>query len=259
MKTKPQRSDLVVVGAGIAGICAAVSAARSGSLVNLIEKSSYFGGRLSPTSRAKYDSRNMTNFPFCRESGLLDEILTFIFQHNPEGSHLGISRALRQFVTNEKRISFFTEQSVCEAKLNDSGNRILSVLSLSESTGERILFRAPYFIDCTGSGILARLAKVTGESVPAKEISKGNDFSLNIPFVKSAVIVRIEKVDKPIPFRCPDWVKITWEQNIVSAKLELMKSLDSCLSGYHHLEWLSQGSVIQSPSAEEVAWSAWDF
>ena len=259
MKTKPQRSDLLVVGAGLAGICAAVSAARSGLMVHFIEKTSYFGGRLSPISRTKYDSRNMTNFPYCRESGLLDEILAFVFKNNPEGSHLGLSRALRWFISHEQRIKIFTDQSVSEARLNEAEDRIVSILSFCESTGERILFRAPYFIDCTGSGILARLAGTTGEHVPGQECKDANDLSPNVRVEKSAVVLRVEETGSVIPFRCPEWIKIRWEQNAVSARLEWMKSLKTSLTGYHYLEWLSQDTIHQSSSPEEVAWAAWDF
>ena len=38
-----------------------------------------------------------------------------------------------------------------------------------------------------------------------------------------------------------------------------MKSLETSLTGYHYLEWLSQDSINQSSPAEEVAWAAWDF
>ncbi len=259
MKTKPQRSDLLVVGAGLAGICAAVSAARSGLTVHLIEKTSYFGGRLSPISRTKYDSRNMSNFPYCRESGLLDEVLAFAYKNNPEGNHLGFSRALREFISLEQRIKIFTDQSVSEARLKESEDRISSILSFCESTGERILFRAQYFIDCTGSGILARLAGISGEHVPGQEWKDENDLSPNLQVEKSAVVLRVEETGSVIPFRCPEWVKIRWEQNAVSARLAWMKSLETSLTGYHYLEWLSQDSINQSSPAEEVAWAAWDF
>ena len=46
MKISSVRSDIVVVGGGIGGICAAISAARKGLTVSLVEKNTTFGGKL---------------------------------------------------------------------------------------------------------------------------------------------------------------------------------------------------------------------
>jgi succinate dehydrogenase/fumarate reductase flavoprotein subunit len=41
MKISSVRSDIIVAGGGLAGVCAAIIAARQGKLVSLVEKKSY--------------------------------------------------------------------------------------------------------------------------------------------------------------------------------------------------------------------------
>ena len=47
MTEKPILSDLLVVGAGVAGINAALEAAETGMTVSLLEKRTYIGGKVS--------------------------------------------------------------------------------------------------------------------------------------------------------------------------------------------------------------------
>jgi len=99
LKTKPERSDLIVVGAGLAGICAAISAAREGLVVSLLERNNFLGGRLGPETRIPFDFGHLFNFPFCRESGLLDELLANLVRGNPEGTPCGLSRSLLNWIS----------------------------------------------------------------------------------------------------------------------------------------------------------------
>ena len=89
LKVSSIRSDIVVVGGGIPGVCAAISAAREGANVCLIEKDAQLGGRHTQNFRFPFDQKFPTSFPSGRESGLLDEICIEVSRHNQERSHLG--------------------------------------------------------------------------------------------------------------------------------------------------------------------------
>jgi hypothetical protein len=258
LKTKPQRSDLIIVGAGLAGICAAIAASREGLTVSLLERKNHLGGRLGPETRTPFDFAHLFNFPFCRESGLLDEFLANLQNENPEGTPCGFSRSLLGWISAEKRINLHFSQSVAEAKLNSNGDRIESVLTLSEFSGERTLFRAPYFIDCSGSGILARLAGISGEYTEDRTESVADSSPGSKRAFKAAALINISEAVQPTPFSCPAGINIKWEDNLVAARLDWMESLSQSLTGFHHLEWNSS-SVPHSPSAEEITWAAWDY
>ena len=258
LKTKPERSDLIVVGAGLAGICAAIAAARQGLVVSLLERKNFLGGRLGPETRIPFDFGHLFNFPFCRESGLLDELLANLARGNPEGTPCGLSRSLLDWISVEKRIHLHFSKTVAEATLNEAGDRIESVLTLSEFSGERTLFRSPYFVDCSGSGILARLARISGEYSADRAELDGGNFSGSKKDCKAAALISVHQADHPSPFKCPNGVRIKWEDNLVSARLNWMESLSKSLIGFHHLEWISS-SVQFPPTAEEITWAAWDY
>ena len=85
LKTISKRCDIIVLGAGLTGITAALCAARAGSTVTLLEARPFLGGRIGKEIKFLYDFKGTTNFAYQRETGLLDEILTSIFVENEEG------------------------------------------------------------------------------------------------------------------------------------------------------------------------------
>ena len=164
MKTLSQRSDLVVIGSGLAGICAAVSASREGATVSLIESRSCVGGRIGKEIQFPYDFEGTTNYAYQRETGILDEIKTIIYQENQEGNYCGQERALMSWIKKQERVELFLETQLFEVKKNSAGDKIESIIAISSQRGGRIIFRAPYFIDCSGDGTLSQLANAPGET-----------------------------------------------------------------------------------------------
>ena len=77
--------DFVVVGGGMAGICAALAAARAGVRTALVESRSVLGGMASSEHRMHIcgADHHMSN-PNMRETGILEEILLENKRRNPE-------------------------------------------------------------------------------------------------------------------------------------------------------------------------------
>lgn len=256
LKTTPQRSQVLVVGGGVAGICAAISAARQGSLVNLIEARQTIGGRIGEEIRIPFDLPGGCNSAFPRESGLLDEICHQLLAHNTEGTHAGQGRVLFSLLDNEPRVQVFTGVRVLEANLNSKGDKIEACLGICQSTGRRFLFKSEYFIDCSGSGNLSQLVGAPGEE--GIDLGEEGSADSNPQMQRTVALVQIVKREKAVRFTCPSWVKIKWEENQLEPRLEWLESLNRSLLGYHHIEWVSS-PCSRSPSSEEIAWAAWDF
>ena len=76
MRTTSYRCDIVVLGGGIAGMCAAVSAAREGANVALIDDKKILGGRISGDVR--YPLEQVCNPNYIYRKWLLDDLLCFL-------------------------------------------------------------------------------------------------------------------------------------------------------------------------------------
>ena len=68
--------DVIVVGGGMAGMCAAIAAARGGAKTAIVQNRSMFGGNASSEIRMHICGANChSSKPNMRETGILEEIL----------------------------------------------------------------------------------------------------------------------------------------------------------------------------------------
>ncbi|MDH6358522.1 FAD-dependent oxidoreductase [Parabacteroides sp. PF5-9] len=146
--------DLVVIGGGIAGISAAVSAARLGCKVALINDRPVLGGNNSSEIRVHLGGRI--------EAGLYKELGSLQKEFGPErGGNAQPADFYEDdkkmdVVTAEKNISLFSNCRVTDVRM--SGQKIQAVVGRHIETGEELIFRAPLFSDCTGDGTVGYLA-----------------------------------------------------------------------------------------------------
>src|SRR5688572_7063656 len=88
---KSIQTNLVVVGGGMSGICCAITAARSGIRVVLVQDRPVLGGNSSSEVRLWIlgaTSHMGNNNRWAREGGIVDEILVENTYRNPEGNAL---------------------------------------------------------------------------------------------------------------------------------------------------------------------------
>src|SRR5665213_2953413 len=81
--------DLVIVGGGLAGVCCAITAARQGLRVTLVQDRPVLGGNASSEVRLWIlgaTSHMGNNNRWAREGGVIDEILVENMWRNPEGN-----------------------------------------------------------------------------------------------------------------------------------------------------------------------------
>jgi hypothetical protein len=152
-------ADLAVVGGGIAGTCAAVSAARAGARVVLLHDRPVLGGNASSEVRlwllgatCHMGSNNL----WARESGIVDEIMTENIYRNPEGNPHLFDCVLLDLVLAEKNITLLLNTAVFEcAKTSGTDDRIASLRAFNAQNSTRYVVTAPLFCDASGDGVLA--------------------------------------------------------------------------------------------------------
>lgn len=146
--------DLVVVGAGVAGISAAVSAARLGCKVALINDRPVLGGNNSSEIRVHLGGR-IESGPY-KELGNLQKEFGPVRGGNAQPADFYEDDKKAKIVANEKNITLFANYRAIAVEMN--GSKIASVTAKHIETGEEKRFSAPLFSDCTGDGTIGALA-----------------------------------------------------------------------------------------------------
>ncbi len=146
--------DFVVVGGGIAGICASVSAARKGLKVALIQDRPLVGGNNSSEVRVQLGGK--VNLPPYPAIGNLVNELNPEFSQNARSAERYKDWLKMDIVKNEPNLHLFLNTHVNGIGID--GQKIKSVIAQNIITGRRMKFSAPVFADCSGDGALGHLA-----------------------------------------------------------------------------------------------------
>ncbi len=155
---EPARSeasfDFVVVGGGIAGMCAAVSAARNGLSVALVNDRPVLGGNNSSEIRVHLGG----SIELGPNEGLGRMIREF--GHTKKGNAAPASNyeddRKQQFIDNEQNVKLYAPYHAVAVRKN--GDKISSVTVKHIETGEEVELSAVLFSDCTGDGTIGYLA-----------------------------------------------------------------------------------------------------
>lgn len=150
MKDLRSHFDLVVVGGGLAGICAAVAAARHGAEVALVQDRPVLGGNASSEIRMGICGAHGKER---KETGLLEEIQLNNIYYNPLMRYTLWDDILLSFVRAESRITLLLNTSVEAVAME--GSRIKSISAWNSNEYRRYEIAGELFADCSGDGILA--------------------------------------------------------------------------------------------------------
>jgi len=195
--------DLVVVGGGIAGTCAAISAARLGLQVALVQNRPVLGGNNSSEVRVHLNGK--INLPPYPALGDVVRELDPLHRGNAQpASHYNDEKKLL-VAEGEKNLHLFLEMHAYKVQMK--GERIAAVIAQHIRTNQDYRFEGNWFSDCTGDGNLGYLAGAdfrmgreskaeTGESLAPEKADKMT--------MGTSVQWYAEAVDEPSPFpECP--------------------------------------------------------
>ena len=166
-QTNPRRFDVVVYEATPGGIAAAISAARFGHTVALIEAQSHIGGMTaSGLGKSDIETKEAIGGLFREFVGKVyqDYVGTYGASHENvklcrDGYYFEPSvaeRVLGQMVQAEPRITLWKRWRLEEAVRE--GNRVTAIRVKNRDNGETMELRAPVFIDGSYEGDLAAFA-----------------------------------------------------------------------------------------------------
>ncbi len=151
--------DLIVVGGGFAGACAAIAAAREGSNVLLVEKENCLGGAACANlvfPFMSYKTKNpQTGEEIVLSQGIFGEIVRNMKALNPKFNDFHYTEEYLKLVLNrmatEAGVHLLFHATLGEVRHEDGRVRSITVFSVSGETE----LSADCFIDATGNGDLA--------------------------------------------------------------------------------------------------------
>ncbi len=153
-------ADLVVAGGGLSGVCCAITAARAGLNVILVQDRPVLGGNASSEVRLWIlgaTSHMGNNNRWARVGGVIDELLVENMWRNPEGNAIVLDSIVLEFVLREERIRLLLNTAVDEIETAEDG-AIRSATAYCSQNQTRYRLEAPLFVDATGDGLLGFLS-----------------------------------------------------------------------------------------------------
>lgn len=146
--------DLVVIGAGMSGLCAAIAAARLGLKVALVQDRYILGGNNSSEVRVGLGGQiNMPPYPSL--GYILNEIGPDRIG-NARGAHHYQDWKKWDVIAAEPNISLFVGYTVVNAEMKDG--KIVAVTAVEATNQNLIRISGNLFSDCTGDANLAVMA-----------------------------------------------------------------------------------------------------
>ncbi len=206
--------DLVVVGGGIAGTCTALSAARLGLKVALLQDRPVLGGNNSSEVRVWLNG-GINLPPYPRVGDIVAELEPKQRAHVGTANSADIYEDERRLalVRSEPNVTLLLEQRVNAVESADGV--IHAVLAQHIRTARRIRLSARWFADCTGDGVVGALAGADFDMTRKRHMGPSNLWNVENagqaePFPKcecedtNAVNMAFATTKEPAPFpRCP--------------------------------------------------------
>ncbi|WP_022919502.1 FAD-dependent oxidoreductase [Ruania albidiflava] len=159
--TEEIHADLTVVGGGLAGVCAAIAAARQGARVALVQNRPVLGGNSSSEVRVWVCGATAHGVQhYARETGIMGELFVENQFTNPEGNPYYWDLVVLEAVRAEENIELFLNTDVrhVQATGPEPERRIESVTGWQMGSERSLRFTSPAFVDASGDGLVGYLA-----------------------------------------------------------------------------------------------------
>lgn len=232
-------TDLLVAGGGLAGVCAAIAAARHGARVVLVEARSRLGGNSSSEVRMHVMGAN-SRHPGWREGGILEELRLADAVNNPHRSWELWDLLLYDKVISEPSITLLLDATLYGARRR--GDRIEEVLVRVDRAEQLYRIRAKMFLDATGD---SRLALEAGAEMRTGREGRAEFHEPLAPekpggeTLGSSLLFTARHFDRPMPFRAPRWARKVTRENL------RMRPIRSWEYGYWWIAWGGNRDIIR--------------
>ena len=225
--------DLCIVGGGLAGLSAAVSAARAGIRVVLMHERPVLGGNASSEIRmwicGAWGDNN-------RETGIVEEIQLENMYRNPTKSYAIFDTVLYELVRNEKNVTMLLNCTCMDATVEEGDfadgrkRRIKSVIGYQMTTQCFYEVSARFFCDASGDSILAPLTgaefrigrEASGEFGEDTVTDTADTMTMGMSCLLGA-----REVDEDVPFTPPSFATKLTKENFIGRDPDLYRDTEN--------------------------------
>ncbi|HTF27766.1 MAG TPA: FAD-dependent oxidoreductase [Flavitalea sp.] len=249
-------ADLVIAGGGLSGVCGAITAARAGLKVILIQDRPVLGGNSSSEIRLWVlgaTSHMGNNNRWAREGGVIDELLVENCYRNPEGNPLIFDTILLEKVVTEKNITLLLNTAVYELE-KQYENEIASLTAFCSQNSTKYNLFAPLFCDASGDGIIGFLSGAAFRIGAESKDEFGEKFAPSKEYgelLGHSIYFYTKDTGKPVKFVPPAFAldDIT--------KIPRYKSFNAREYG-SKLWWIEYGGRLDTVhETETIKWELW--
>lgn len=261
MKNQLHEFDVCVVGGGMAGVCAAIAAARNGAKTAIVQDRPVFGGNASSEVRMHIcGARGKENL----ETGILEDIQLENNYRNPSGNYSIWDSVLYGKIACEPNIRYFLNCACVDGETqgNADDRELLNIRCWQLTTQTWHTLAAKVFIDCSGDSILAPISQA--QTRWGRESC--DEFDENIQpsrpdrkTMGNSLLIQLRKTDSPQPFTAPDW----------AYRFDSPEDLPARIKGVNgaNFWWIELGGLDDTiEDAESIrdelmraAWGVWDY
>jgi hypothetical protein len=267
MKTVNLSYDFVVLGGGLAGMCAAVTAARAGIRTALVQDRPVLGGNASTEIRVPPVGAANCNFAYARETGLIEELFLNNLYRNRTWCPEGWNLELESLVRNEATLDLFLNTAVCDVILNESGARIQSVKAHCAIAETWYHFHGPFFADCTGDGTVGALAGAVFRQGAEARSEFNEDMcaqEASAHTMGMSIQMHTRDTGQPMPFRRPAWVDMELGEEDFGPYRPVCDDFFPDTGGFWWLELGGDRDAIHDTLAikddlQKVTLAVWDY
>jgi len=253
------QADYVVVGGGMAGTCSAITAAREGLKVVLMQDRPVLGGNASSEVRLWLLGATVhmgSNNRWAREGGVVGEIMVENFYRNPEGNPLIFDTVVLEKVLHEPNITLLLNTSMHEVeKVPGNEDRIRLVRGYCPQNETMYEIHAPLFCDATGVGTLGFLSGAAFRMGAESKEEFDEPFAPSGEFgglLGDSIYFYTKKAVRPVKFVAPSYAL-----KDIPSKIPRYTSFNATTDGCR-LWWIEYGGRLDTVhESEKIKWELW--
>ena len=249
-------AGLIVVGGGLAGVSAAIAAARHGVKTVLVQDRPVLGGNSSSEVRLWVlgaTSHMGNNNRWSREGGILNEILEENLYRNRQGNALIFDTILLEKCLAEKNLTLLLNTAAYEVDKSDP-DTISAVHAFCPQNSTRYVLRAPLFSDASGDGIVGFMAGAAFRMGAESKEEFGEGFAPDVEYgqlLGHSMYFSTKDVGVPVKFVAPSWAL----KDIT--KIPRYRQFNTNMQGCNFW-WLEYGGRLDTiHQTEEIKWELW--